>query len=86
MIAIMPAHSACAECCRNLEVMQGMATTWLPLLLNAMLSMDPGERSTVESAVSSYACICDPAFLAQLFRAAMVKLIKASGKCQCVFQ
>ena len=62
--------------CRNLAVLRALAKNWMPLLLNAFLGTPPVQRTQLEEAVSAYACCCEPATLAQFFRAVVTKLIK----------
>lgn len=57
-----------------------MARNWLPLLLTTFLATPPNQRTQLEVAVSAYACITDASTLAQFFRAAITKLIKARGQ------
>lgn len=57
-----------------------MAHNWLPLLLTTFLATPPNQRTQLEAAVSAYACITDAPTLAQFFRAAITKLIKARGQ------
>lgn len=58
-----------------------MAKNWMPLLLNAFLATPPVQRTQLEEAISAYACICEPATLAQFFRAVITKLIKVRVGC-----
>jgi hypothetical protein len=57
-------------------VLRALAKNWMPLLLNAFLATPPVQRTQLEEAVSAYACCCEPATLAQFFRAVVTKLIK----------
>ncbi|GAB4822579.1 hypothetical protein N2152v2_009625 [Parachlorella kessleri] len=67
---------------RNLKAVQALARNWLPLLLNAFLSTPPAARTQLEATISAYACVADAATLAQLFRAAITKLIKVTEQAQ----
>ena len=57
-------------------MLRALAKNWMPLLLNAFLGTPPVQRTQLEEAVSAYACCCEPATLAQFFRAVVTKLIK----------
>ena len=58
-------------------MLRALAKNWMPLLLNAFLATPPVQRTQLEEAISAYACCCEPATLAQFFRAVVTKLIKA---------
>lgn len=57
-------------------MLRALAKNWMPLLLNAFLATPPAQRTQLEEAISAYACCCEPATLAQFFRAVVTKLIK----------
>ena len=60
-------------------MLRALAKNWMPLLLNAFLATPPVQRTQLEEAISAYACCCEPATLAQFFRAVVTKLIKVRG-------
>lgn len=62
----------------NLKCLQTLAKTWLPQLLNAFVGAAPAGRRPIAAALSSYACLCDPALTAQAFKVALSKYVKAT--------
>ena len=60
-----------------MEELRAFAKNWLPLLFNAFVGARAGERGHIGAAISAYAVLCEPAFLASFFRAVVSKLIKA---------
>lgn len=64
---------------RSLAALRALSKNWVPLLLNTFLATPAVQRAAVEEATAAYACACDPATVAVFFRAAVTKLIKASG-------
>ena len=62
----------------NLKCLQTLAKTWLPQLLNAFVGAAPAGRRPIAAALSSYACLCDPALTVQAFKVALSKYVKAT--------
>lgn len=51
---------------------------WLPLLLNAFISTPSASRRHLAAAISAYACISEPALVAQAFKVALAKYLKVT--------
>ena len=59
-----------------METLRAFAKNWMPLLFNAFLGTEPGQRGAIARTLSAYACVCDPAFLTSLFHTVLKKLLK----------
>jgi ribosomal RNA-processing protein 12 len=62
----------------TLQALRSQARNWLPLLLNSFVATPANKRGPLQAATSAYACICEPAVVAVLFRSAMTKFMKVT--------
>lgn len=71
-----PAWFDGARAAAQLAALRPLARNWLPLLLNTFLEAPAEARAAVCGAVGAYASVADPALVANLYRAALSKLVK----------
>lgn len=74
----VPIHATSEWTSAALAALRSGERTWMPLLLNAFVHTPHNKRAQLQSAVAAYACVCDAATLAALFRSAITKLMKVS--------
>jgi len=64
----------------EMEKVQSLAKVWLPLLLNAFVNTHSSKRSTLQVAISSYACICGKDVLKAVFKSAISRLMNIGNQ------